>query len=322
MNYFSKGQIWYYSNPYISKKDYADDRFKDCLTTRPVLIIQEPEYAHWKSSVTVIPLTSSPRRSGINIPPISCNDYIKHPYSKVMPYKILSINTKYLKTYLGTLDSGVMKKIDEAIKFHLGYSHKIPQYVTDWILLESDISNIMASNKDYNKHISDIIDMDNIAPPKKHKKKKGAKKYYNNPPKISTREKSRNNKNKNPRKVGKSIYSIESMYSKLTYMDKLNFLNMSIERLTKVYGSSRKVITVLKQDIYKEKFIMPDDSIVFIPQSDKLLLLDHISGCVETYPYSKDEIRILHSIDDIELSMKTKTDIEIIKKVKEANPLT
>jgi len=91
MNYFAKGQVWYYTNPYISKKDYADDRFKDCLTSRPVLFVQAPEYSHWRSSVTVIPLTSSPRRSGIDIPPISCNDFKKHPYSKVMPYKILSL---------------------------------------------------------------------------------------------------------------------------------------------------------------------------------------------------------------------------------------
>lgn len=137
---FMPGQVWFYYNPHATK---AQEKVKELgyVTCRPVVIIQSAFYPEWNDIVAVVPMTHSDRRSGIPIDTTILKDGGIIEGGTVLPYLIYSIKTKFLfpmmtqgsnRRRLISLSDEDFEKVMEGVKYHLGFSPDVPEYVANW----------------------------------------------------------------------------------------------------------------------------------------------------------------------------------------------
>lgn len=138
---FRPGEIWFYYNPNVSK-ELERKKELGAITSRPVIIVQSAYYPEWTDSVTVIPMTSSDRRSGIHIDTTILHDGSIIEGGTALPYLFYTVKTKYLhamtsdirgeKLHLISLSPEDYALIQQAMSYHLGFSSEVPEYVRRW----------------------------------------------------------------------------------------------------------------------------------------------------------------------------------------------
>lgn len=283
VSYFKKGQIWWYDNGNAHKPDYYNTEGNcDILDPRPVLIVQGAMYDKWDKTITCIILTGSGARAGINIPGFNKNG----DFSKMLPYKILSISPRFLKDYMGTLDRISMNKVDKWIKYHLGFSKIKPPEVEEW-----DNSDCEKNEENHSNDNPEVL------------KRKGSLKKLAAP----LLKKSGTN------------FKVAKLYTKLSEADKKDICTKSIENSAKKYNVSRQVMKEIKPIISREKYESQTKdgvAIEFIPILKKIELIDRIGGNIKTYKFKPDEYKVLFSIPDDEMSLELRCDIEDVRKRK------
>lgn len=138
---FRPGQVWFYYNPNMSKEL---ERRKElgALTSRPVVIVQSAYYPEWTDSVTVLPITSSDRRSGIHIDTTILHDGSIVEGGTILPYLFYTIKARYLhamssdqnpnKMQLVSLSDEDFDAVQQAMAYHLGFTKEVPAYVKQW----------------------------------------------------------------------------------------------------------------------------------------------------------------------------------------------
>jgi len=284
VSYFKKGQIWWYDNGNAHKQDYYTEGNCDILDPRPILIVQDAEYAKWDKTITVITLTGSGSRVGIDIPDFNN----KKNYSKMLPYKMYSVSPKFLKEYMGTLDKSSLHKVDQWIKYHLGYSKIKPSEVEEWDNSEYEKNNVTVDDSRCNTTSL---------------KKKGCLKKVAEP----------------LLKRSGANYKVLKVYEALSKEDKCEICDKSIETLSKKFNIPRQIMKQIKQIITRERYeeIGKDGTIVeFVPIQLKIHLIDNIGTNIRKYNFKFDEYKILFSIPDDELSMELKCNINDIRERK------
>ena len=137
---YQPGQVWFYYNPFATK-DNEKKRELGAVTCRPVVIVQAAFYPEWNDIVTVVPMTHSDRRSGIPIDTTVLKDGGVVEGGTVLPYLMYSVKTKFLfpmmtsgsnRRRLITLAPEDFEKVLIGVKYHLGFSAEIPDYVANW----------------------------------------------------------------------------------------------------------------------------------------------------------------------------------------------
>ena len=100
--------------------------------TRPIVILQNEKANYYSPTVTHAPLTSNIEKKKRQ--PTHClirrAPGLSRP-SMVLAEQIDTLDKKNIIRYLGRVDAEQMRKIDEAVRVHLGYY--VPQYVTTGI---------------------------------------------------------------------------------------------------------------------------------------------------------------------------------------------
>ena len=136
---FAPGQVWFYYNPNATKGLEQKKELGMC-TSRPVVIVQTAFYPEWNYMVTVCPMTSSDRRSGVYIDTTILKDGSIIEGGTVIPYLFYNIRTKYLypvmasnhKRKLITLSDEDFAKVRHGFEYHFGMRHDPPEYVQNW----------------------------------------------------------------------------------------------------------------------------------------------------------------------------------------------
>lgn len=137
---YQPGQVWFYYNPWATKEN-EKKRELGAVTCRPVVIVQSAFYPEWNDIVTVVPMTHSDRRSGIPIDTTVLKDGGVVEGGTVLPYLIYSIKTKFLfpmmtsgsnRRRLISLAPEDFEKVLVGLKYHLGFSDDVPDYVANW----------------------------------------------------------------------------------------------------------------------------------------------------------------------------------------------
>lgn len=136
---FAAGQVWFYYNPNATKPLEQKKELGAC-TSRPVVVIQTAFYPEWNDVVTVCPMTSSDRRSGVYIDTTILKDGSIIEGGTVLPYLFYNIRTKYLypciatnnKRKLITLSEEDYAKVRHGFEYHFGIRSDPPDYVTNW----------------------------------------------------------------------------------------------------------------------------------------------------------------------------------------------
>lgn len=284
VSYFKKGQIWWYDNGNAHKPDYYNTEGNcDILDPRPVLIVQSAVYDKWDKTITCIILTGSGARAGIDIPDFNKNG----KFSKMLPYKILTISPRFLKDYMGTLDRVSMSKVDKWIKYHLGFSKIKPPEVEEW------------DNSDCEKNYENITD----GTQSENLKRKGSLKKLAAP----------------LLKKSGANFKVSKLYNKLTDEDKKEICNTSIEKSSKKFNVSRQVIKEIKPIISREKYETKTKDAInveFIPLLKKIQLIDKIGSTIKSYKFKPEEYNIFFSIPDDEMSLELRCSIEDVRERK------
>lgn len=152
MREFRAGEIWFYYNEDATK---TLERKKElgAITSRPVLIIQDAFYPEWCESVTVLPMTSSDRRSGIHVDSTVFSDGAMIEGGTILPYLFYTVKTKYLfpisaegksnKPKLVTMAPELFEEVKQAVAYHLGFSSEEPRYVKEWKHLDDFGRNVV-----------------------------------------------------------------------------------------------------------------------------------------------------------------------------------
>lgn len=136
---FAPGQVWFYYNSHATKDLEKRKELGSC-TSRPVVIIQAAFYPEWNDIVTVCPMTSSDRRSGVYIDTTILKDGSMIEGGTVLPYLFYNIRTKFLfpmiasnhKRKLLSLSSEDFDRVRKGFYYHLGVSKEVPDYVEKW----------------------------------------------------------------------------------------------------------------------------------------------------------------------------------------------
>lgn len=149
------GQVWFYYNSNATKELEKKKELGSC-TSRPVVIIQAAFYPEWNDIVTVCPMTSSDRRSGVYIDSTVLKDGSMIEGGTVLPYLFYNIRTKYLfpmissshKRKLLSLSDEDFAKVKHGFYYHLGVTTEPPEYVEKWKhLMDYDRSVIVRDVK-------------------------------------------------------------------------------------------------------------------------------------------------------------------------------
>lgn len=136
---YAPGQVWFYYNARATKGSEEKNELGSC-TSRPVVIIQEAFYPEWNDIVTVCPMTTSDRRSGVHIDGTVLKDGSFIEGGTVLPYLFYNVKTKFLfpiiaanhKRKLITLSDEDFQKVKEGYLYHLGVIQDPPDYVKEW----------------------------------------------------------------------------------------------------------------------------------------------------------------------------------------------
>lgn len=140
---FMPGQVWFYFNG-AATKDLERKKELGAITSRPVVILQSAFYPEWNDIITVCPMTSSDRRSGVYIDSTVCKDGSLIEGGTVLPYLFYNVKTKFLfpmiatnhKRKLISLAPEDFEKVREGYLYHLGATTKVPEYVENWKKVE------------------------------------------------------------------------------------------------------------------------------------------------------------------------------------------
>ena len=147
---FMPGQVWFYYNPNATKALEQKKELGSC-TSRPVVIVQAAFYPEWNDIVTVCPMTSSDRRSGVYIDSTILKDGSLIEGGTVLPYLFYNIRTKYLypviasnhKRKLLSLSDEDFAKVKHGFLYHFGVRNDPPDYVENWKHLNDFDRNIV-----------------------------------------------------------------------------------------------------------------------------------------------------------------------------------
>lgn len=150
---FAPGQVWFYYNPNATKALEQKKELGSC-TSRPVVIIQKAFYPEWNDMVTVCPMTSSDRRSGVYIDTTILKDGSFIEGGTIIPYLFYNIRTKYLypviasnhKRKLITLADEDFEKVKHGFQYHFGLREDPPDYVVNWKHLNDFERNIVVQD--------------------------------------------------------------------------------------------------------------------------------------------------------------------------------
>lgn len=124
---FTEGAIYYYENKSFTKKDYNNSELnQDFIVSRPVYILKQPKVSFETFTINVLLITSSENRCGI---PITIDEYRN---SLILPHAIHSVHRNYLTKYMGHVSDNIREEVSNAVKYYLGYSNELPQYVIDY----------------------------------------------------------------------------------------------------------------------------------------------------------------------------------------------
>lgn len=149
---YAPGQVWFYYNARATKGSEEKNELGSC-TSRPVVIIQEAFYPEWNDIVTVCPMTTSDRRSGVHIDGTVLKDGSFIEGGTVLPYLFYNVKTKFLfpiiaanhKRKLITLSDEDFQKVKEGYLYHLGVIQDPPDYVKEWKHLDDFDRKTMAN---------------------------------------------------------------------------------------------------------------------------------------------------------------------------------
>ena len=121
-----------------------------------MVIVQDAFYPEWHDSITVVPLTSSDRRSGVHIDPTIFHDGSLVEGGTVLPYLLYTVKTKFLtpmctdrKGYnlrLLTLSKEDFAEVRNGVAYHLGFSERVPEYVRNWKHLDDYTRSTITRN--------------------------------------------------------------------------------------------------------------------------------------------------------------------------------
>lgn len=138
---FRPGEVWFYYNPNTSK-DLERKKELGAITSRPVVIVQDAFYQEWSDSITVCPMTSSDRRTGIHVDTTIFADGTMIEGGTILPYCFYTIKVKYLHPMASDSKAEHLKcislapetfaELKRAIAYHLGLSTEIPEYIRAW----------------------------------------------------------------------------------------------------------------------------------------------------------------------------------------------
>ena len=136
---FMPGQVWFYYNMHASKELEKKKELGSC-TNRPVVIVQSAFYPEWNDLVTVCPMTSSDRRSGVFIQSTILKDGSLVEGGTILPYLFFNVKTKFLyplitathKRKVLSLSPEDFAEVKKGILYHMGFSDEIPSYVENW----------------------------------------------------------------------------------------------------------------------------------------------------------------------------------------------
>ena len=136
---FMPGQVWFYYNMNSSKEVEKRKELGAC-TNRPVVIVQSAFYPEWSDIITVCPMTSSDRRSGVFIDSTILKDGSIVEGGTVLPYLFFNIKTKFLyplitsshRRKILSLSPEDFAKVQNGFLYHLGASATVPDYVEHW----------------------------------------------------------------------------------------------------------------------------------------------------------------------------------------------
>lgn len=150
---FAPGQVWFYYNPHATKMLEQKKELGSC-TSRPVVIIQKAFYPEWNDMVTVCPMTSSDRRSGVYIDTTVLKDGSFIEGGTIIPYLFYNIRTKYLypviasnhKRKLITLADEDFEKVKHGFQYHFGLREDPPDYALNWKHLNDFERNIVVQD--------------------------------------------------------------------------------------------------------------------------------------------------------------------------------
>lgn len=152
---FKAGSVWFYYNPYASKK-LESERELGILTSRPVVIVQHAYYPEWTENITVCPITSSDRRTGIHIDTTVLGSGGIIEGGTILPYMLYTIKTRYLQPvsvsgrsqYLAllSLSDEDYEAVMEGVSYHLGFTREEPEYVKNWKVLDDYGRNVLAKS--------------------------------------------------------------------------------------------------------------------------------------------------------------------------------
>ena len=124
---FSEGSIYYYENTSHTKTDYHNPSInQDFIVSRPVYILNSNPIPFDPFTINVLIITSSSNRVGI---PINIDGYKD---GKILPYAVYSVHKEYLTTYMGRVSDEMISSVNKAVKYHMGYSNEVPQYIVDY----------------------------------------------------------------------------------------------------------------------------------------------------------------------------------------------
>lgn len=147
---FMPGQVWFYYNMNSSKELEKRKELGAC-TNRPVVIIQSAFYPEWSDIITVCPMTSSDRRSGVFIDSTILKDGSLVEGGTIMPYLFFNVKTKFLyplitsshRRKILSLSPEDFEQVKNGYLYHLGASKEIPQYVENWKHLDDYDRNVI-----------------------------------------------------------------------------------------------------------------------------------------------------------------------------------
>lgn len=152
---FKAGSVWFYYNP-SATKELERTKELGLLTCRPVVVVQHAYYPEWTENITVCPLTSSDRRSGVHIDTTVLSSGGVIEGGTILPYLIYTIKSRYLHPVtvsgrqqflsLLALSDEDTEKVMQGVAYHLGFSKEEPEYVKNWKALDEYGRNVMAKS--------------------------------------------------------------------------------------------------------------------------------------------------------------------------------
>jgi hypothetical protein len=134
--------------------DYSVDKM---LVNRPLLIVSNPHILF--STITVCTITSQDR-PGILVDTVDS----KYTRSVILPWSLHTIHMNCISATKGVISPPMMKAVDEAVKFHMGFSDEIPPYMRSFAkeyLPEYNLANV--TNVGKNSDIMNAVVKPNLS---------------------------------------------------------------------------------------------------------------------------------------------------------------